>query len=844
MTRIFVPSLVFLFFVVGGLCDAADKHANPFDKRGTKALRLPGTNDARAVKGALTAKRRSGGAAAPADAEWMSMGGFPGVDGVVNAVATDDSGNLYVGGRFLVAGSVVANNIAKWDGVAWSGLGGGTDSSVLSLAIDRLGNVYAGGRFHRAGAVSVNHIAKWDGGAWSALGGGVLGWAASVPALSIDRAGKVFAARYFDMAGSIAARNIAKWDGNAWSALGSGLNSPYRQFSNADAPYVLALSADTFGNLFAGGWFDSAGGVPASRVAKWNGSAWSALGSGVNNKVTSLATDKKGNLYTGGKFDTAGGVSAKRFAWWNGAAWSAFDTLQMSVWATEVAVIVDKSDSLYALGEYFIAKRRSGKWNTVVDLTISSLYCAAADNAGNIYLGGGSLTVGGPTLNAILKWNGGSLGTLGRGTDGTVAALLSDGSGAIYAGGYFSEICGTPAKCIAKWSGGTWSSLGQGISGGVAAMAMDKGGGLYVAGTFDSAGGIPARNIAKWNGSAWNTVGGGITGGGTPSVNAIAVDNAGNVYAGGYFSGAGGVPARNIAKWDGTVWSALDSGISLCEDCDINVLTVDHAGSLLVAGRFGKAGNVNARNIAKWDGTAWSGLAGTIDFEIFALALTRSGALYAGGYCEYDNRPVFKWDGGGWSSLGKGMDGSVHSLALDSAGNLYAGGYFDSVYKELDSAKGAIAAGRIAKWNGVAWSALGSGLAGYRKSPDALVYDGAGALFAGGDFSVAGGKVSPCIARYAIDKTADKVPGRADWRAASASFDRRSGVIRFSLRSAAYASCRMFTLSGREVGHASGNFPQGGHTLRITTAGLAMGAFIVHFSAAGESAQWLMSRRE
>src|SRR5712664_631901 len=34
------------------------------------------------------------------------------------------------------------------------------------------------------------------------------------------------------------------------------------------------------------------------------------------------------------------------------------------------------------------------------------------------------------------------------------------------------------------------------------------------------------------------------------------------LYAGGYLTSAGDVPVRNIAKWDGTNWSALGSGVN------------------------------------------------------------------------------------------------------------------------------------------------------------------------------------------------------------------------------------------------------------------------------------------
>ena len=58
------------------------------------------------------------------DANWSSMGGFPGANGEVRAVVIDASGNLYIGGNFTLAGDVIANGIAKWNGTNWSALEG------------------------------------------------------------------------------------------------------------------------------------------------------------------------------------------------------------------------------------------------------------------------------------------------------------------------------------------------------------------------------------------------------------------------------------------------------------------------------------------------------------------------------------------------------------------------------------------------------------------------------------------------------------------------------------------------------------------------------------------------
>src|SRR5947209_1828210 len=75
-------------------------------------------------------------------------------------------------------------------------------------------------------------------------------------------------------AGGIAANYIAKWNGSSWSALGSGMGGQ-------SCPYVGALAVSGT-DLYAGGNFETAGGTAANSIAKWNGSSWSALGSGVD----------------------------------------------------------------------------------------------------------------------------------------------------------------------------------------------------------------------------------------------------------------------------------------------------------------------------------------------------------------------------------------------------------------------------------------------------------------------------------------------------------------------------------------------------------------------------------
>jgi hypothetical protein len=214
------------------------------------------------------------------------------------------------------------------------------------------------------------------------------------------------------------------------------------------------------GDLVVGGDFTTAGGAAANRIARWNGSAWAPLGSGLNGAVNALAVLPNGDLVVGGTFSSAGGAAANGIARWNGATWS-------------------------SLG------------------SVGFVYALAVLPNGNLVAAGSFFSAGAVSAQNIARWNGSSWSALGNGIGGIGFALTVLPNGDLVAGGAFSVVgSGLSANHMARWNGSAWSALGAGVEGfssntQVRSLVVTAAGELAVGGNFLTAGGQVSARFAR-----------------------------------------------------------------------------------------------------------------------------------------------------------------------------------------------------------------------------------------------------------------------------------------------------------------------------------------------------------
>lgn len=402
----------------------------------------------------------------------------------------------------------------------------------------------------------------------------------------------------------------------------SGTTIHWNQSANGR---VISLAVNN-NIIYAGGQFDSIGGLARSRIAALEittgvPTSWKTEITGTYGRVNTIATN--GNIvYVGGIFSSAGGLSRNNIA--------AIDASTGNVTS----------------------------WNPNANKTVRTL----AVNGGIIYAGGYFSTIGGqsrnciaaldPTTGAATSWdpnplrvNTGRLPPTSTYAGQTCVNAITFSGGMVYVCGFFTSIGGQTRYNLASLDvttgkASSWNPPVQVFFGPVLIFEEDVvttlspfGNKVYIGGEFSTIGGqfrnhLAALDATTGQATSWNPDVRLSPMSGDPYVNKIKI-NKGIIYVAGYFDSVGNVVRRSMAAID-----AL-TGTPTNWNPDVNGQVFDLAlagDKFYVCGSFDSVGGQSrkylaALNVSDGKVTSWNPQA---DEFVWSLAVDGN-IVYTGG---------------------------------------------------------------------------------------------------------------------------------------------------------------------------------------------------------------------
>lgn len=250
---------------------------------------------------------------------WKALGtGMKNIDDrptQVLSIALDGSGNLYAGGTFDYAGDELVNNLAKWDGNTWSNLGNGVSRKdgvkgfVSSIFIGEKDDIYVCGRFANAGSVEANNIAKWDGNSWSStIDYKDNEW---TPEIVIDNSGKFYAIVGINVSVATYGKGTSS-ERTMWGVYIQPKDSGWKSLGGISESSKHSLMCGSEGDLYV---------INNGSLMKWDGQNWRGLDgiSEVIREFHSYFIDNLGNIFVAG--GTVAGLKTDVFYKWDGKTW-------------------------------------------------------------------------------------------------------------------------------------------------------------------------------------------------------------------------------------------------------------------------------------------------------------------------------------------------------------------------------------------------------------------------------------------------------------------------------------------------------------------------------------------
>jgi trimeric autotransporter adhesin len=568
------------------------------------------------------------------------------VFGTVRDLLVADLGagpRLYAGGSFTFHD--VPINLAVFDGLTWSAVGGGIHGSgtgVHAMELfdgdgDGQEELYVGGQFSLAGAVGVANLARWDGNQWSSVGSGANATVRALEAADLGSGERLFVAGDFTLINALTVSRVAGYDGISFFGLGAGLNGPVNVLEVVDLPSAGPTQGPV---LVAGGQFQASGSTAVSRLGSFDGQAWSALVGPLNGPVYALAA-------------VPGGATPLAFA-------GAFTTIAGPVASGGLS---SPNIALYGSGG------AQGVGRAGLAYTVNALLEHDLGSGPELFLGGDFESAGSKTLAHVARFDGMEYAPVGSGFTGEVLCLTVFDSGngpELVAGGDFIEGGNQNLRRTARFDGVEWQPLVF-VNGPVnVLLPVSDGSGtrLYIGGDFTNAGGVTALSLAVWEAGQVSAVGAGVSG----SIAALSMFQAAGqpkpqLYVGGGFIGSGSLPnASGVLRLEGD--QLVDLGLMPFSGCSALQVFDDGQGpALFVGGTLRLTPLTPSSDISfgvmRFDGASFTPLP-FLTKNVNALALHDDGSgqgpeLYVGGSFSVGAgqflNGIARWDGQAYGPL-------------------------------------------------------------------------------------------------------------------------------------------------------------------------------------------------
>ncbi len=731
---------------------------------------------------------------------------IPQFDGVVNT-AIEHDGKLYVGGSFSNAGAVDKPSAQK---LSLPGLTPfaqslpDLDGSVKIIKPDGSGGWFLFGQFQTANMLQAQRMLHMN-----AFGVVSDGWRHTINGTIRDVAitqDSVFISGDFALIDGQQRHRIAKFSrpSGALDAWAPTVNNAINDI-DVEGSY-----------LYAGGQFTKINGLNRPYLAKIHTTTAASVSPAASPEIVTAVKAHSGKLYAGANSAnfSINQSGASKLDATTGVYVPGIPTVAGNTWAVE-----DDGNGGWFLGGVFTAVGDTNVTNlahVLPDGSVDTDFLPNPNNAiytlkrvGNtLYAGGNFTSIGGSARNriaafdintkALTAWNPAPNNT-------NVFALAYDGS-VLYVGGDFTSIGGQARNRIAALSTVTglataWNPNASTASTHVRTLTLD-GTTLYVGGTFTTIGG-QARNraaaisTATGLATAWN-----------PNVNQrvrTIVVSPGGIYLGGDFTTIGGI-TRNRA---GLVDAANGALQAWNPNFDNSVYSMMLQGTTLYAGGgFYQVGSNTRQGVAAFDTTTGSltgwnpelRRASYLTTTIYTLGLA-NGSLYVGGEFTGANASIRKglvrydattmtvdaWDPqingtvtemeaigttlyafGEFNSVGTTHQGKFAAIDTSTAASLPMQTNFGGIFPSVDNITAIDnklyltgtfpVTGSAPPSHSMAFS-TGAGPVPQIPPVDgelhAIISDGAGGYYVGGNFNLIGGVPKRGIARVLSDGTVD-----------------------------------------------------------------------------------------